>query len=57
MIPKIIDHNGELFALNATERNQRLAKKSGNKIRRNRLRFRIRFIDNKYCIYKEVKQK
>ena len=55
MIPKVISHNGELFALKDVALNQRKAKKLGNKIKKKRSRFRIKFIDNKYCIYKEVK--
>jgi hypothetical protein len=56
MIPKMIKHNGELFALKDIVLNQRRAKKIGNNLKRKgRLRFRIKFIDNKYCVYKEMK--
>jgi len=56
MIPKIITHNGEHFALKDVVLNQRRAKKIGNNLKRNgRLRFRIKYFDNKYCVYKEIK--
>ena len=55
MIPKKLEHNGELFTLNNSVRKQTQAKSIGNKIKRKHFRFRIKYIDNKYCIYKEVK--
>jgi len=55
MIPLIINHNGELFALKSTVSQQREAIKIANKIKKKHRRFRIKFFENKYCVYVEVK--
>ena len=56
MIPKTINHNGELFALENILLKQCRAKAFANKIKKQRIRIRIKFIDNKYCVYKEVEK-
>lgn len=58
MIPKVISHNGEHFVLKDVALNQRKAKKIRRNLRnQKRLRSRIKFYDNKYCVYKEVRKK
>ena len=57
MIPKILNHNGEHFALKTVVLNQRKAKKIRRNLRnQKKLRSRIKFYDNKYCVYKEIKK-
>jgi len=55
MIPNTIKHNGELFVLKSIATQQIEAKRIANKIRKMQFRFRIKYFDNKYCVYKEVK--
>jgi len=54
MIPRIIKHNGELFALEDILLKQCRAKSFANKMKKQKIRTRIKFFDNKYCIYKQI---
>jgi len=56
-IPKKLIHNGEEYRLHGISLQKRKALQIARKIERESKHFRIKFINNKFCIYRESDKK